>query len=658
MRKGAFVMQTELVVDKQKSKSIIICGFVAQLLMLVVSSAILFTTNISLLSISQNIVLFRNFFCVALSTIIFFGFIRQGSYSIEKVYFILMNVAISTALTADLITWVVDGNPAYVEINSVCIAVDIMANSVLDFLFWKFIKYSYDPEGKTYKKFEEKLVFVLMIMGCILAIADLFLGFGFNVDEMGVTHTILPGGLLLYISPLLISLMMLVSIARIKLSRREKLIVFLYLIVPLIAFCIYLFNDSNSSSFYPIIFATYLFIFCNLVVHRERENAENIALLSGTKKELDVATKIQTSILPLNFSDFDKLGVDLFASMGAAKEVGGDFYDFFMIDESKIAIVIADVSGKGVPAAMFMMRAKSLVKSTAKSDLSPGAVLTKVNEILCIDNSEKMFVTVWLGIIDLNNKKLTFANAGHNYPIITNEEGEISFLENKPSLVLAGMKNIKYQDNEVDFCEGMSIYLYTDGVTEAKDKNNNQFGDDRLLDAMALCKDYDMEGTCSSIKEKVQEFSIGVPQFDDITMLGLKINNNNIVNVLYCNTKKESFEKVKKFFEGFSKKYGISKSVENKILVIADEIYSNIFKYSGASRAIITANINNDKLNICFTDNGIPYNPLDKQDPDISLSAEDREIGGLGIFVVKNMSERIEYNRVNGDNILEIVLKL
>lgn len=517
------MLKSKLVLSQEKCREILIYTFITQLLAIVAVYVIIANVSTASMSMEQNIVLFRNFFCIIVSTIILFGYIRQRTFPIEKMYFIMMGVSISISLTADIITWVVDGHVEYANINKFFVAIDIMSNPILDFLFWRFIKYTYDPEGKTYKKYEDKVVVFFLMVGILIAIADGFFGFGFYIDSNGISQPKAPGVYSLYLASLVLSIMIIIAIIRVNISNREKAIVLFYIIAPLAVFAVYVINDNSSISFYPLVFATYFFIFCNLVVYREKVNIKNQAIINATKKELDVATKIQTSILPLNFSDYDNQCVDLYALMEPAKEVGGDFYDFFKVGDNKLAIVIADVSGKGIPAAMFMMRAKSLIKSTAEMDLSPAAVLTKVNEQLCMDNSEKMFITAWLGIVDLDNNKLAYANAGHNYPVIRNSDGSVEFLENIPKLFLAGMSTTKYQDNEIDFKDNMSIFLYTDGVSEAKDIENHQFGDDRLLESLSKCTNYGMEETCLFVRERLSEFAGEAPQFDDITMLSLKL---------------------------------------------------------------------------------------------------------------------------------------
>ena len=375
-------------------------------------------------------------------------------------------------------------------------------------------------------------------------------------------------------------------------------------------------------------------------------------------EELRVAKSIQHSALPRVFPDDNRY--ELYASMLAAKDVGGDFYDFYPVGgDDKVAFLIADVSGKGIPAAMFMMSAKSVIKSIVEQGASPGVAFTKANEKLCADNSAEMFVTAWMGIMDLNTGHVIYTNAGHNPPVIKNADGSLEYLKCRPGFVLAGMEGMKYKDYELNLEEGQSIFLYTDGVTEATDLNNELFGEDRLLQAIADSGNMNMRYTCKLVKQHVDKFVGEAPQFDDITMLGIKRKTEEDRRgklVLECN--EESADKVRDFFDSFCEENDIPFKAATKIMVMVDEIYSNILNYSGATIAIVTAEYGDGKVIMSYQDNGIYYDPLEKEDPDITLSAEEREIGGLGIFMVKKMAEDVKYTRIAGKNILDVVLNV
>lgn len=247
--------------------------------------------------------------------------------------------------------------------------------------------------------------------------------------------------------------------------------------------------------------------------------------------ELAFTKAIQHSALPTVHPLYDnRKEFDIFASMHTAKEVGGDFYDFYFIDEDHLAFLIADVSGKGIPAAMFMMRSKTIIKSYAESGMSVEEVFTLANEKLCEGNDAGMFVTAWMGILNIRTGKILFANAGHNHPLVKHSDGTFEYLKSRAGFVLAGMEGVRYRKNELDLAPGDAIYLYTDGVTEATDLNEELYGDDRLHAVLQKYKDESMEVICSEIKKDVDLFAGEAPQFDDITMLALKFKGQEVIS--------------------------------------------------------------------------------------------------------------------------------
>jgi serine phosphatase RsbU (regulator of sigma subunit)/HAMP domain-containing protein len=239
--------------------------------------------------------------------------------------------------------------------------------------------------------------------------------------------------------------------------------------------------------------------------------------------ELNIAEKIQNSMLPKIFPPFpDRKEFDIYAVSNPAKEVGGDFYDFFLVDDDHIAIIIADVSGKGIPSALFMVVAKTLIKNQTLLGMTPSEVFTTVNNQLCDGNDQCMFVTAWMGILEISTGKLTFANAGHNLPLLKHESSEYNSLMSKPGLVLGGMDNIAYTQNEIFLNHGDRIYLYTDGVTEAINSNDEFFTEDRLIKVINNTNNKSIKNVLVDIEKEINVFTNGVDQFDDITMLILE----------------------------------------------------------------------------------------------------------------------------------------
>lgn len=376
-------------------------------------------------------------------------------------------------------------------------------------------------------------------------------------------------------------------------------------------------------------------------------------------KELEFAKQIQYSALPSVFPPYpNRKEFEIYAQMITAKEVGGDFYDFYMLGDSTLAFLIADVSGKGIPAAMFMMQAKTIIKDLAESGLELSEIFTTANKKLCENNDAGMFVTAWMGILDPKTGLLKFVNAGHNPPLVRQADGEFVYLKSRSGMVLAGMDGIKYRQNELQLTPGDQIYLYTDGVTEATDKNNQLYGEERLLETVNQNIIKDTRKLCEAVKADVDKFVGEAPQFDDITMLSVEIQYIRGENSITVIADDKSMIPVSEFAKSLTEKLAVVPKIANKVSIAVDEIYSNIINYSGAELATISYEIKDGKLYITFTDDGIPYNPLKAEEPDVTLSAEERKIGGLGIFMVKKMTESMEYTYEDEKNILKLVIAL
>ena len=376
-------------------------------------------------------------------------------------------------------------------------------------------------------------------------------------------------------------------------------------------------------------------------------------------KELEFAKQIQYSALPSVFPPYpNRKDFEIYAHMITAKEVGGDFYDFYMLGDSTLAFMIADVSGKGIPAAMFMMQAKTIIKDLAESGLELPEVFATANKKLCENNDAGMFVTAWMGILDLKTGLLKFVNAGHNPPLVRQADGEFAYLKARSGMVLAGMDGIKYRQNELQLTPGDQIFLYTDGVTEATDKNNQLYGEERLLETVNRNIVMDTRKLCEAVKSDVDQFVGEAPQFDDITMMSVEIQYIRGENSITVIADDKSMIPVSEFAKSLTEKLTVVPKVANKVSIAVDEIYSNIINYSGAELATISYEIKDGRLYMTFTDDGIPYNPLEAEEPDITLSAEERKIGGLGIFMVKKMTESMEYTYEDEKNILSLVISL
>lgn len=403
----------------------------------------------------------------------------------------------------------------------------------------------------------------------------------------------------------------------------------------------------------------------NYMLEKLESYIANLSRVTAEKErigaELDIAKNIQASMLPCIFPAFpERREFDIYATMDPAKEVGGDFYDFFMVDERHLAIVMADVSGKGVPAALFMVIGKTLINDHTVPGKDLGEVFTEVNNMLCESNSEGLFITAFEGVLDLATGEFNFVNAGHEMPFILKAGGAFEPYKIRPGFVLAGMENMKYRAGSITLGAGDKIFQYTDGVTEATSSENELYGMDRLKNALNSVKNAAPAEILGAVKADIDKFVSGAPQFDDITMLCLeykaKMGERCVITVPAA---AESIDKITEFINAELEKLDCPKKTQKQIDIAADEIFSNIAHYAyeskdGSAEIRLEKGDNPKAVTLTFTDSGIPYNPLEKPDPDVTLSADEREIGGLGIYIVKKTMDEVKYERKDGKNILSV----
>ena len=400
-----------------------------------------------------------------------------------------------------------------------------------------------------------------------------------------------------------------------------------------------------------------------------KEYVKNLAAVTAEKErigaELNVATQIQADMLPRIFPPFpERKEFDIYATMTPAKEVGGDFYDFFMIDDDHLALVMADVSGKGVPAALFMVIAKTLIKTRSQIGGTPSEILRDVNNQLCEGNEADLFVTVWLGILEISTGKVTASNAGHEYPAIRHVGGTYELIKTKQSPAVATMEGLKFRQNEFTLNPGDNLFIYTDGVAEATNAQEELYGTDRMLEALNSTKNFSASEILTSMKHDVDNFTGEAPQFDDITMLCLRyFGGINFVKELTIEADVNNLEKVLAFVDEQLEVHDCSPKIQMQIDVAVEELFVNIAHYAynpeiGAATVRVEIQPEPLAVLITFIDNGVPYDPLAKEDPDITLSAEERQIGGLGIYMVKKSMDDITYEYKDGKNILSIKKEL
>ena len=381
-------------------------------------------------------------------------------------------------------------------------------------------------------------------------------------------------------------------------------------------------------------------------------------------KELEYAKQIQLSALPTNFPQNEEFKI--YAQMIAAKEVGGDFYDFYKLNDTTVAFLAADVSGKGIPAAMFMMTAKTIIKDLAESGMAVNDIFTKANEKLCENNESGMFVTAWMGILDLTTGKMQFANAGHNPPLLKRANGSFEYLKTRAGFVLAGMEGVRYRVGELELFPGDRLFLYTDGVPEATNIEKKLYGEDRLISFMNQNSLTEATELLPALKANIDEFVGEAPQFDDITMLMFDYKPNQggvqLMNKTFP-ARLDALSDVLGFVDRTLEECECSMKIQTAICVAVEEVFVNVARYAyGDGEGDVTLGIGFDvgsrEITFRMTDKGTPFDPLKKPDPDITLSADEREIGGLGIFITKKTMDSVSYSYENGENVLTMIKKI
>ena len=382
-------------------------------------------------------------------------------------------------------------------------------------------------------------------------------------------------------------------------------------------------------------------------------------------KDMAIASNIQESAIPSMFPPFsEERRMDIFASMRTAKRVGGDFYDFYFTGPNRFSFLVADVSGKGVPAALFMMRAKTTIKGIAQTGMPLAETVAMANDALSRDNDANMFVTVWIGEIDLDSGTLKYVNAGHNPPLLIKRDGVASYVEpcfvrDRSGMLLGAMPGLKYHEYTLPLAPGDLVYLYTDGITEQPDAKGELFGEERLafsVGAMLSAGVKPFDGGTSPLLAAIFDAAIahgaGVEQADDCTQLVIRYNGPMLAHKF-----PPTQGGVASASAWLDEAVKVPQGDMAKLHIMLDEICSNIVKHSGATGFEIDIEMMEKprSVKITFIDDGVAYDPLSHVDPDTTLSAEERPIGGLGIMMVKKMASSVSYRRIGDHNRFTIV---
>ena len=445
--------------------------------------------------------------CAAL----FYGCIKQDGDG-SRIFRILIVLVCSCFTVNEVMIYVLTAVPEHTVTGFIFCMLSKLLDLALIYLFYLYVKATLGFEGN-FAKIVDKLIPVLLVVQLIIQLSNIFLPVTFFVNAEGyhVTSIVILEEVFLVVTSVLTTILIFMS----KNPFHQKAAVLTFVFLPLVEY-VFLGGNFGEASQYGIVLMSLIVMYCVIFNFKSSK-------LAATETELNMATEIQTSMLPSTFPAFpDRNEFDIYASMDPAKEVGGDFYDFFLIDDDHLATVIADVSGKGVPAALFMMSSKILLNDHATIGGSPAEILERVNKLVYANNKAHMFVTVWLGILEISTGKLTSASAGHEYPMI-NVNGKYELLKDKHGLAIGAMPNSKYKDTEITLNKGDSVFVYTDGVAEATDANNELFGTDRTLEALnAIRAGVSQKEILEGVRSAVDAFVKEAPQFDDLTMLGLK----------------------------------------------------------------------------------------------------------------------------------------
>lgn len=390
---------------------------------------------------------------------------------------------------------------------------------------------------------------------------------------------------------------------------------------------------------------TYKLLDSEIRIHDEQEKS---------KTELGVAKEIQLNTLPEEFADTDE--VEIVGELKAAKEVGGDLYDYLAIDENHIAVLIGDVSGKGVPAAMFMMKTLTSFRDFATPNKTPSQILKEVNASIFKGNKNSMFVTCFLAILDKRDGKVVFANAGHNPPVIGSAR-QYQYLKCNPGFLLGCFEETFLKDEEIVLKPGESMTFYTDGITEARNASGGFFGEERLLELFNK-RDY----TCTlelhhTIKEEIAGFAKEAPQSDDITFVTLKyMGGNYSYKEKRFAAKEDNVPEMLSFIGAFSDEHGIQDGFKSQLLIVGDELFSNIIAHGyenqgGDIFVRLLYNVDTKEFAMTIIDSAKAFNQLDVDKPTYD-EGKGLEEGGLGLAIVKTIMDEYAYDRINNKNIL------
>jgi sigma-B regulation protein RsbU (phosphoserine phosphatase) len=393
------------------------------------------------------------------------------------------------------------------------------------------------------------------------------------------------------------------------------------------------------------------------VIKRQKDRMED---------ELNIGHDIQMSMLPLVFPPYpDRDEFSINALLEPAREVGGDFYDFFFLSKDELCLVIGDVSGKGVPGALFMAVTRTMIKSSALGDRSPASIVTRVNEELSADNPQCMFVTLFLGIVNVKTGEFRFTNAGHNPPYIIQDGEELVCLDHRDGPIIGAVDGIAYKENEISFSRNDKLILFTDGVTEAMNPAGDLYLENRLEEFLNKHQTLPTDDLVTEVLASVEEFAADAEQADDITLLAFSfdIEPQEIVHhrlELQARTDLSEISRVNQELGVFAGEHDFGEVAVQKVSIALDDLLNNIISYGFDDDEehiiLVTLDYAEGRLEITIEDDGMPFNPFDQAQPDTALSVEERKIGGLGVLLVKELMSDVNYQRQQDSNVVTLIL--
>ncbi len=388
---------------------------------------------------------------------------------------------------------------------------------------------------------------------------------------------------------------------------------------------------------------------------------ETTASKERIESELKIAHDIQMSMVPKTFPPFpDRREFDIYATLVPAREVGGDFYDFFFIDDQRLCFAIGDVSGKGVPASLFMALTKTMFRATGgRQNATAEVILSRLNEEICRDNDSCMFVTVFCGVLDVQTGRVEYSNAGHNLPYVLSK-GIAKTLPKTGGMALGVSESAEFRSGQIRLKPGDQLVLYTDGVTEAMDKDDQLFSESRLELTLQGMDGRSSKEVVEQIVKEVERFSTGAPQSDDLTLLALDFKgiDATLGNTLMFALKNDlaELERLHQIVAEFGGRYRFTSEMVFRLTLVLEEIITNIVSYGYQDKLKHQISLRlffeGEGLTVEVEDDGRPFNPLEAPTPDMNKPLAERQVGGLGIHLVREMMDELEYERKGDKNVL------